>query len=201
MLKAVGKFIDTLPLEKLLSQGEHFADTVTIRIDRYYGTHDMTKFVFIMRGITESGGETETVLENSASDGDVIYLQWKIGKNFTTESGLLALDMLACHYEEDADPTEDEPDVIIRYQLPPVRIRALPETNHTIDAQSHIDFLLQVQNEIENQLTEINAIVEQFRSDLSVTQLDERLETLEISESQLSDKIETLQKTVDAGTV
>ena len=59
MLKAVGKFIDTLPLEKLLSQGEHFADTVTIQIDRYYGTHDMTKFVFIMRGITESGGETK----------------------------------------------------------------------------------------------------------------------------------------------
>ena len=42
MLKAIGKFIDTLPLMHLLSKGETLSDTVTIEVDRFYDVHDCT---------------------------------------------------------------------------------------------------------------------------------------------------------------
>ncbi|MEE5992686.1 MAG: hypothetical protein V3G42_05530 [Oscillospiraceae bacterium] len=196
MLKAVGKFIDTLPLEQLFSQEEHRSDTVTIEIDRYYGEHDMTDFHFIMRGVTESGSEMEAVLDNYESDGIIIHLAWEVGKEFTAEAGLLALDLVAYHYPEGADPVEDEPDVIIRYQLPAIRIRALPDATHPLESHSYTEFLLQVRNAAEENLAEINAIVEQFRYDLNVTQLNERLEALELLTAQLSQELHSFEQRV-----
>ncbi len=192
MLKAIGKMIDTLPLEKLFSQEEHRADTVIIQIDRYYGTHDMTGFRFVMRGVTESGGESESVLTVTESDETIIRLAWEVGKEFTTESGVLALDLVAYHYPEGADPAESEPDVIIRYQLPPVKVRALPDADHPLDSHSYTEFLLQVRNVAEENITENNAIVEQFRYDFSVAQIDDRLEAVELTQAQHSQDLQTV---------
>ena len=50
VLKAIGKYIDTLPIHDLLRQEEQLADDVTIEIDRFYGRHDLAEFRFFMRG-------------------------------------------------------------------------------------------------------------------------------------------------------
>ena len=177
MLKAIGKIIDTLPIEKLFSQEEIRADKIVIEVDRFHDGYDLTEFTFIMRGITESGGETESALLMTESDENTVRLFWEVGKEFTAEAGTLSLDLFACHYVADSDPLET--DALIRYQLPPVKVRALPDSNHTLDSQSYTEFLLQVRNAAEENLAEINAIVEQFRSDFSVALIDERLELLE----------------------
>ena len=50
MLKAIGKYIDTLPLTNLISSGEKKADTVPIEVDRFYDALDLSEFTFMMRG-------------------------------------------------------------------------------------------------------------------------------------------------------
>ena len=67
MLKAIGKFIDTLPLRTLFSQEERCADTIVIETDRYYNGYDLAGYTFLMRGVTPSGGETEQMLEKTQS--------------------------------------------------------------------------------------------------------------------------------------
>lgn len=156
MLKANGKFIDTLPLQQLLSQEESRVDTVAIEVDRYYGTHDLADFLFVMRGVTPSGGETEAALTKTVGD-DTITLSWEIGPKFTQEPGRLALDLFAYRYEEEADPEEDPPDYLLRYQLPAVQVRPLPDSSHVLDEQSYTAFLLEVRNTAEAALEEIGS--------------------------------------------
>lgn len=143
MLKAIGKYIDTMPVQKLLSQEEARADSVIIEVDRFHGDHDLADFLFIMRGITESGGEAETTLSKFVND-NTIRLTWEIGPAFTKEAGELALDLFAYRYEEMADSTVDAPDYLLRYQLPAIQVRGLPDGTHVLDEQSYTAFLLMI---------------------------------------------------------
>ena len=165
MLKADGKYIDTLPVQQLFSQEEARADTVTIEVDRFYGTHDLAEFLFVMRGITPSGGETEAVLAKE-TDEDVIRLHWEVGPTFTQEAGTLALDLFAYRYEEEADPEEDPPDYLLRYQLPPVQVRALPDGSHVLDETSYTAFLLEVRATAEAALEEIGSVTGEVQTEL-----------------------------------
>lgn len=174
ILKAIGKYIDTMPLAKLFSQEEACADCVTIVVDRIYGKLDISDFIFVMRGITESGGETETELVKTVED-DVIQLSWEVGKNFTAESGTLALDLFAYGYaessaENEESESETQPDYIIRYQLPSVQVRALPDSNHTLDTQSYTEILIQIKEAGEDALAKINAVVLNDAATLSAMQ-------------------------------
>ena len=156
MLKANGKYIDTMPVQQLFSQEEARADTIAIEVDRYYGAHDLAEFLFIMRGITPSGGETEAVLTKEIGE-EVIRLSWEVGPKFTEEAGTLALDLFAYRYEEEADPEEDPPDYLLRYQLPPVQVRSLPDGSHVLDEQSYTAFLLEVRATAEQALEDIGS--------------------------------------------
>ncbi len=149
MLKAIGKYIDTLPLTNLISFGEKKADVVPIEVDRFYDSLDLAEFTFMMRGVTESGAETQTELQKMASsDGNYIHLTWYIGSLFTAEPGRLFLDLYAYRYEPDTPGTEP-PDEMIRYQLPPVEIRKIPEgTREATDKESYEAFWPQVKRAI-----------------------------------------------------
>lgn len=128
MLKAIGKFIDTLPLMHLLSKGETLSDTVAIEVDRFYDVHDLHDFKFIMRAVTESGTEMQTELFQELSpDGNYVHLTWPVGSAFTAEAGSLFLDLFACCYDAGSNPDTNPPDKLIRYQLPPVEIRDIPQ--------------------------------------------------------------------------
>ena len=169
MLKANGKYIDTLPVQQLFSQEEARADTIVIEVDRFYGAHDLAEFLFIMRGLTPSGGETEAVLTKDVC-ADVIRLQWEVGPKFTQEAGTLALDLFAYRYEEDADPEEDPPDHLLRYQLPPVQVRALPDGTHMLDERSYTAFLLEVRATAEQALEDIGSAEGEVHSELAAMQ-------------------------------
>lgn len=165
MLKANGKYIDTLPVQQMFSQEENRADTITIEVDRFYGTHDLADFLFVMRGITESGGETEVFLGKTVGE-KTIQLTWEVSAGFTKESGTLALDMFAYRYEEEADVTESAPDYLLRYQLPPVQVRELPDGSHKLDEQSYTAFLLKVRETAEQAIEEITSATGEVQSEL-----------------------------------
>ena len=169
MLKANGKYIDTMPVQQLFSQEEARADTIVIEVDRYYGAHDLAEFLFIMRGITPSGGETEAALAKDVRE-DVIRLSWEVGPKFTEEAGALALDLFAYRYEEEADPEEDPPDYLLRYQLPPVQVRSLPDGSHVLDEQSYTAFLLEVRATAEQALEDIGSAEGEVHAELAAMQ-------------------------------
>ena len=165
MLKAIGKFIDTLPLRTLFSQEERCADTIVIETDRYYNGYDLAGYTFLMRGVTPSGGETEQMLEKTVLE-DTIRLSWTVAPPFTCEAGTLALDLAAYQYADGADPSTDPPAVLVRFQLPPVEVRPLPDCDHTLDTQSYTVFLLQVRSEAEAAITEMENVRDSFLSSL-----------------------------------
>lgn len=174
ILKAVGKYIDTLPLKNLLSQEESHVEHIIIEIDRYYNALDLANFTFVMRGITESGAETEVILSKRELLTS-IRLKWEIGRLFTTESGKLSLDLYAYYYENpETDRTQNLPDYVLRYQLPPIEIRGLPDSHYE-------------QSEPENSVT---AMI-QFREALTQLQANDTVQANAISSH--NDRILELQ--------
>ncbi len=205
MLKANGKYIDTLPVQQLFSQEESRVDTVTIEVDRFYGTHDLADFLFMMRGITESGGETEAFLAKTVGE-KTIQLAWEVGAGFTKESGTLALDLFAYRYEEAADPSESAPDYLLRYQLPSVQVRELPDGSHKLDEKSYTAFLLRFRETAQRAIEEITSASGTVQSEIkrmdrvveyvntavtdvltpNVSELDEQVEALKFKVNTLT---------------
>ncbi len=179
MLKAIGKYIDTMPIHHLLSQEEARADTVTIEVDRYHDGLDLSGFLFLMRGVTPSGGETESFLLKEVHE-DTITLTWEIGAKFTQEAGKLELDLVAYQYAEEADPEVDAPDHLLRFQLPPINVRGLPTAEHILDERSYTNFLLTVR-EMEKHVEEIYTAITAEDSELraEVKRLRSELDALD----------------------
>ena len=182
MLKAVGKWIDTLPLKNLFSQEEHQIDKVIIETDRYYHTQDLAGFTFIMRGVTPSGGETETQLEKEILE-NTIRLTWTVSSEFTAEAGTLQLDLFAYVYQNpDTDRTQNPPDILLRYQLPAVEVRGLPDDTHTLDTQSWSEMLAQIREALastsamQTTVNTLNTMIQVLSA--TVTQDHERLQAI-----------------------
>ncbi len=183
VLKAIGKWIDTLPIRDLLSQEEAMADAVTFEIDRFHDGKDLAEFAFWMRGVTESGGETESPLAMEMLE-TVIRLHWLVNGHFTVEAGTLSLDLYGCRYAENADPAEDPPDSIIRFQLPAIYVRGLPESDSILERHSYTDFLLEVKAAVNDGIDMIEAETAAFEEkipdyDAQMTHLEDKQEHLE----------------------
>ncbi len=183
LLKANGKCIDTLPISSLFTQEEAYADTIVFEVDRHYNGMDLAEFAFTMRGVTESGGEAQSELQVTV-DEEVLQLRWNVSEQFTAEGGTLQLDLLAVKYDDsEADPAADAPDHILRYQLPPVQVRALPDSDRVMDNASYTAFLLEVKETAENGIAEMSAILTEFESqqtdyDQQLTDMEKHLQTL-----------------------
>ena len=119
MLKAYGKFIDTLPISGLLSQGEHKSDTIVFEVDRYYNGKDLLDYAFELCGINAAGDTARAYLTARSEAEDLLHLTWTVTREFTAAAGLLRLDLYACTYEAG----QTAPQVLLRYQLPPVYVR------------------------------------------------------------------------------
>lgn len=167
LLKANGKFIDTLPLKGLIAQQECNADFVTIELDRYYRSLDLSKFQFVMRSVTESGAETQVILERTELSS-VIHLLWRIDRSFTAESGKLLLELIGYRYlNTEVDYTQTLPDYVLRYQLPPIEVRGLIKGNHEpeeSDSNNSVITMIQFKEALvnlqENMTTQVNQIQE-----------------------------------------
>lgn len=184
MLKANGKFIDTLPIKHLLSLNEAKADTVIIQVDRYHDTHDLYDFVFVMRSVTESGAETQAELTKLLSnDEEHIFLIWNIDSLFTAEAGKLFLDLTAYQYSsQETDVVENPPDYLMRYQLPAVEIRDIPEgTGEASDDESYTAFWTEIRETIRNLERSVGVQGETIRN-LSATVSQHQVKIQELEE-------------------
>ncbi len=162
-LKAIGKCIDTLPIANLLSQEERLADTVTFEVDRYHNGMDLAEFTFMIRGVTESGGETESALTVQVQE-ELLLLSWTVNDRFTAEGGKLALDLYAYRDAAGADAAAEPPECILRYQLPSVEVRRLPESDSILETHSYTDFLLEVKATANDAIAAMEAIKAEFEA-------------------------------------
>ena len=165
ILKAIGKCIDTLPIADLLSQEEVLADTVVFEVDRFHDGLDLAEFSFCLRGVTQSGGEVMVELPTEIQE-QTIRLFWAVGQGFTAEAGTLSLDLFASVFEKNADPTQDTPTHVIRYQLAPVQVRPLPESDTILETHSYTDFLMQVKETANTAISVIEAMVLDFENEI-----------------------------------
>ncbi len=161
ILKAIGKCIDTLPIADLLSQEETMADTIVFEVERFHDGLDLAEFDFCLRGVTQTGGEV--MVEPAKEITELtIRLHWTVGQGFTAEAGTLRLDLFACAYADHADPVQDAPTHIIRYQLAPVQVRPLPESDTILETHSYTDFLMQVKQTANDAIAAIETMVRDF---------------------------------------
>ena len=163
MLKAIGKYIDTTPIADLLSQDETRTDTIVFEVDRFHDGLDLSEFSFMIRGITESGGETQSALRVETED-TVLHLYWTVDALFTTEAGRLALDLFGYYYQNEVPDLTQPPDRILRYQLPDVTVRGLPDSDAKLESRSYTAFLLEVRAAADAAIEEINALVADFEA-------------------------------------
>lgn len=202
VLKAIGKFIDTLPIKELFSQEEHLADTVTFEVDRFHNGQDLAEFAFFIRGVTESGGETQTALDQE-TDAETLRLHWHVNDKFTAEAGTLALDLYGCCYAQDADPLTDPPACIIRYQLPAVQVHGLPESGSILESHSYTDFLLEVKAAANDAVAMLEKIIAEFEAQLPDydAQIGQLQAAIKVNGNKLTDhenRIDTLEARMEA---
>lgn len=192
VLKANGKLIDTLPIHSLFSQEEHYADTIVFEVARFHNGMDLAEFTFAIRGVTPSGGETQTALAMQVQE-QTLRLLWEVSDQFTAEGGTLRLDLFAFRYDDpEADRTTTPPDHVLRYQLPDVEVHPLPESEGTLDSKSYTAFLLEVKETAEDAITVMNGIVSDFEAGAAA--YDARLTTVEKQSAANDVQIETLQE-------
>lgn len=195
ILKAIGKCIDTLPIRDLLSQEEAMADAVTFEIDRFHNDEDLAEFAFWMRGVTESGGESESPLTMEILE-TVIRLQWLVDGNFTVEAGTLSLDLYGCRYAENAVPAEDPPECIIRFQLPAIHVRGLPESDSILERHSYTDFLLEVKATVNDGIAMIEAETAAFEE--KIPDYDAQMAEMQTKLTAMEHRLEDLENRMDA---
>ncbi|MGN1404599.1 MAG: hypothetical protein ACI4XB_09790 [Ruminococcus sp.] len=111
-LKSIGKVIDTRPIRYIATEGEKNADTICIRLERYYCGVDLSACTFALRGVNANGEIAEQVLTKRTED-DLLLLQWQITDIFTAVPGQMQLELRGM--------LEDE--IVIKYRMPPVTIQ------------------------------------------------------------------------------
>lgn len=119
IIQADGKYLNTAPLDGLITQGEENTQTVQLRVDRFYEGVDLSVCSFVMRGVNAAGEQTEQVLTKATGDAQ-LTLSWQITAAFTARAGRLALELRAVH--EAAEDTDE--DLVLVYTMAPIRIRA-----------------------------------------------------------------------------
>ncbi|MDE6538850.1 MAG: hypothetical protein K2K66_01545 [Ruminococcus sp.] len=126
-----GKNIPTYSFGNLFIQGEKFADTVIISLERFYNNSDISGYKFMVAGLTEDDYEINQVIMPESIDEKFIKLRWNVSGDFTAHAGKLCLELRA--FED----TNSEINTIIKYDMPPVNVKptinglneSLPDTN------------------------------------------------------------------------
>lgn len=160
-LKAQGKNIPTYPIGSLFIQGERFADTICITVDRFYGGWDLSECGFVMKGETEAGEIINEVLLFDTYEGE-LRINWQVSDLFVQNAGRLKLELKA------VKTTGSTVECILKYDMQPVLVKpsltgtneVLPDTaEQTISQVEQItsnclaairDGLLSVRAEIQN---------------------------------------------------
>jgi len=99
LIDIIGKRMITTSLQNKLVKGEDNAHTVTISLPLEYEGLNLTELSYKMRG---SIGETlaEQVLYKEVV-GNKVILTWTISESFTSESGMLTLELIGLSYSRE----------------------------------------------------------------------------------------------------
>lgn len=131
---AKGKNIPTYAFGNLFVQGEKFADTIMLVVDRFYNNTDLSECRFVIVGLTEDGWEVSQVLENKRSNLEHTQIKWDVSGDFTVNAGKLRLELRAL------EENNGEIITVIKYDMPPVYVKPtisgknepLPDTNEQL---------------------------------------------------------------------
>ena len=154
-LTAQGKNIPTYPIGNLFIQGERFADTVYIVVDRFYGKWDLSECSFAIRGETESGEIINSALLFDTFETK-LRLTWQVSDLFVQNSGRLMLELKASKI------TGSQTECILKYDMPPVLVKpALSGTNEVLPDTAE-QAISQVNQAAADGLAAIKAEIESF---------------------------------------
>jgi len=199
MLQSNGKYIDTTEIRRLFSQEEKACNDIVFRVDKTYDNRDLTNCTFIMHGIFESGKEATATLTSAVAGDESEYLDltWTIDGTFTSESGRLFLDLVAY-----SDSDIETASMILRYQLPPIEIRKIPNSDNPSEESEYITFKTQVLEQLEDHETRITTLENSSVGDLSEikAELDDHETRITICEAQIT-KISDIETNLTALTL
>lgn len=179
---ASGKNIPTYSFGNLFIQGEKFADTIIISLERFYDNSDISGYKFMVAGLTEDDYEINQVIMPESTDEKFIRLKWNVSGDFTAQAGKLRLELRA--FEE----TDSGINIIIKYNMPAVNVKStinginesLPDTNEQfINSISALtaDCMEQLQGSINN----FNIWVQEKIDSFSLEETEKRLDSIEAS--------------------
>lgn len=145
ILKAKGKFIDTSPIECLLTQGEKYSDKIHFVLPIINNDVDISGCIFALRTVASEGSMTETILTAEQRDDDLI-LTWDVPETVTAVPGMLQMELVGSRGT----------DIIIKYKMPAVYVKAAIMGDH-----------LPVPDVIDEKLAEMNAILAQAEAKIN----------------------------------
>lgn len=177
---ANGKNIPTYSFGNLFIQGEKFADTVFISLERFYNSSDISGYKFMVAGLTEDDYEINQIIMPESTGEKFIRLKWNVSGDFTAHAGKLRLELRA--FEE----TDGEINTIIKYDMPTVNIKPtinginepLPDTNEQfINSISVVtaDCLEQLQDSADSFTVWVQGKIDSFNLD----EVENRLDSME----------------------
>jgi len=144
ILTAKGKFIDTKPMERLLTQGEKYADKIHFVLPAINNDVNIVNCSFVIRTVASDGSMTETGLTAQRSIEQVL-LTWDVPESVTAVAGMLQMELVGIK----------DSDIIIKYKMPAIFIKGAVMGDH-----------LPPPDIIEEKLAQMNDILRQAQGKL-----------------------------------
>lgn len=94
VLKAVGKYIETLGISTLLTHGEKNADIIYFQLDKIYDTIDLSSCEFVLRVQNSKDIKIDITLEKHLTDNHIM-LKFIADETITAVNGKLKLELRA----------------------------------------------------------------------------------------------------------
>ena len=144
ILTAKGKFIDTKPMERLLTQGEKYADKIHFVLPAINNDVNIVNCSFVIRTVASDGSMTETGL-TAQRNIEQVLLTWDVPESVTAVAGMLQMELVGIK----------DSDIIIKYKMPAIFIKGAVMGDH-----------LPSPDVIEEKLAQMNGILAQAQAKL-----------------------------------
>lgn len=185
-----GKNIPTYSFGNLFVQGEKFADTINIFLERFYNNTDISGYNFMIVGLTEDNYEANQGIIPEVTD-DYVNIKWNVSEDFTARAGKLRLELRA--FLETAGVVT----TVIKYDMSPVNVKPtlngknepLPDTNEQFINHMAVvtgECLGQLQNSVNSANMGLQEIVNNFNvwvqgqiSSFNIEETKKRLDDME----------------------
>lgn len=116
ILKAIDKFIDTTPIERLFTEGEKYSDIIKFSLPKINNDVDISDCIFVMRTVASTGEMMEYQLSSSTDEEneDRIIVSWYPDEYVSAVPGMLSLELICSKGSER----------IVKYKMPAIYVKA-----------------------------------------------------------------------------